>query len=72
MTKTFVDKGTPFRRFTARSARSCNRCRKLIQSGASAWKPAENVGSYMPSAAVCGACGDELLKKDAPPHGVSS
>lgn len=62
MSDTFTDMKTPFRRFKLRAARSCNRCQTRIESGSSAWKPAKNVGSWQPSAVVCKACGDGLLK----------
>ena len=62
MTDTFVDCGTTFRRFKTKAARSCNACRKRINGCDSAWKPTkDNHGSWMPSAVLCGKCGDKKL-----------
>lgn len=63
MADSFVDKKTPFKRFVARTGRSCNRCRRLVNAGDLAWKPSENVGSWRPSAVICVACANQMIEQ---------
>lgn len=56
----FMSRNTPFVAFKPRGRGKCVICRRTIQPGSAAFKPAKNNLGYYADARICGACGETL------------